>query len=144
MFQRFFGRSPNVDSQENFIIHLAVAIIVEELLETTLENVSLFSRQVVLLLTGVQYCSPKCNLFRCSKNAMMYRGNTVWCRWTEDNCDIASCNFATCAKRRLLPRGVCGESVRRKTVETEPEKTMIPTVRLKGKALRKLGEKEIF
>jgi hypothetical protein len=29
-------------------------------------------------------------------------------------------------------------------VETEPEKTAIPTVRLKGKALRKLGEKEIF
>jgi len=144
VFQRFFGKSLNDDSQENFIIHLTVAIIVEEPLKTTLENVSLFSRQVVLLLTGVQYCSPKCNLFRCSKNAMMYRDNTVWCRWTEDDCDVARCNFATCAKRRLLPRGVCGESVRRKTVETEPEKALIPTVRLKGKALRKLGEKEIF
>jgi hypothetical protein len=75
---------------------------------------------------------------------MMYRGNAVWCRWTEDDCDVAKCNFATCAKRRLLPHGVCGESVRRKTVETEPEKTTIPTVKLKGKAMRKLGEKEIF
>jgi hypothetical protein len=44
----------------------------------------------------------------------------------------------------LLPQGVCGESVKRKTTETEPEKTVIPTVRLKGKAMRKLGEKEIF
>jgi hypothetical protein len=44
----------------------------------------------------------------------------------------------------LLPQGVCGESVRRKTIETEPEKTIIPSVRLKGKVLRKLGEKEIF
>lgn len=97
-----------------------------------------------MLLAGVQYCSPKCSLFRCSKNAMMYRGNAVWCRWTEDDCDVAKCNFATCAKRRLLPHGVCGESVRRKTVETDPERTAIPTVRLKGKAMRKLGEKEIF
>jgi hypothetical protein len=95
-------------------------------------------------LSGVQYCSPRCELFRCGKNATMYRGDTVWCRWTEEDCDLASCNFATCVKRRLLPRGVCGESVRRKTVETEPEKTEIPTVKLKGKALRKLGEREIF
>jgi len=29
-------------------------------------------------------------------------------------------------------------------VETDPEKTEIPTVKLKGKAMRKLGEKEIF
>jgi hypothetical protein len=29
-------------------------------------------------------------------------------------------------------------------VETDPERTAIPTVRLKGKAMRKLGEKEIF
>jgi len=144
VFRKSFAESLNGDLQENFIIHLAVAIIIKEQLETTLEKVSLFSKQVVLLLAGVQHCSPKCNLFRCGKNAMMFRSSTVWCRWTEDNCDVASCNFATCAKRRLLPKGVCGESVKRKTVETEPEKTVIPTVRLKGKALRKLGEKEIF
>jgi hypothetical protein len=74
----------------------------------------------------------------------MYRSSDVWCRWTEDNCEIANCSFATCVKRRLLPAGVCGESVKRKTMETDPEKTIIPSVRLKGKALRKLGEKEIF
>jgi hypothetical protein len=44
----------------------------------------------------------------------------------------------------LLPKGVCGESVKRKTIEIEPENTVIPTVRLKGKVFRKLGEKEIF
>jgi len=104
----------------------------------------LVSEQVVLVLTEVKYCFPKCNLFRCGKNAIMYRGNTVWCRWTEENCEVANCSFATCIRRRLLPQGVCGESVKRKTIETEPEKTMMPTVRLKGKTLRKLGEKEIF
>jgi hypothetical protein len=39
---------------------------------------------------------------------------------------------------------VCGESVKRKTVERTLEDDLIPSVKLKGKALRKLGEKEIF
>ena len=55
-----------------------------------------------------------------------------------------------CFKRRLLPEGVCGETVKRKTVEREPEdffredpkpKTM---VHLKGKALRKLGDEDEY
>jgi len=74
----------------------------------------------------------------------MYRGNTTWCRWTEEECQVASCNYATCIKRRLLPNGVCGETLKRKTTEIEPEKAMIQAVKLKGKTLRKLGEKEIF
>jgi len=104
----------------------------------------MFLKRVVSILAGEKYCSPKCDLFRCGKNAVMYRSDTVWCRWTDENCEIANCSFASCVKRRLLPQGICGESVKRKTVETEPERTMLPTVRLKGKALRKLGEKEIF
>jgi len=95
-------------------------------------------------LAGIEYCSPKCKLFRCGKNALLFRGDSVWCRWTEEACEVSNCSYATCTKRRLLPRGVCGETVKRKTIEIEPEKTLIPTVRLKGKALRKLGEKEIF
>jgi len=47
-------------------------------------------------------------------------------------------------KRRLLPGGICGETVKRKTVEKEPEEALGPAVKLKGKALRKVGEKEIF
>jgi len=108
------------------------------------KKIDLFSDRLCLVLAGVKYCSPKCELFRCGKNATMYHGDTVWCRWTDENCVISNCSFTTCIKRRLLTQGVCGESVKRKTVETEPEKTNIPTVKLKGKALRKLGEKEIF
>jgi len=74
----------------------------------------------------------------------VYRGNTVWCTWTEEECQVANCSYATCIKRRLLPNGICGETVKRKTTEIEPEKEMIPKVKLKGKTLRKLGEKEIF
>ena len=92
----------------------------------------------------VKYCSPRCDLFRCGKNAALYKGNEVWCRWTEDECNLANCNFATCVKRRLLPGGVCGETVKRKTTERKLEETIGPPVRLRGKTLRKVGEKEIF
>jgi hypothetical protein len=44
----------------------------------------------------------------------------------------------------LLPGGVCGESVKRKTVERNLEEDVMPTVKLKGKALRRLGDKEYY
>ena len=47
----------------------------------------------------------------------MYRGDSVWCRWAEEECKISNCSFAVCAKRRLLPEGICGETVKRKTIE---------------------------
>lgn len=45
-----------------------------------------------------------------------------------------------------MPGGICGESVKRKTIERslDDEEEMIPAVKLKGKALRKLGDKEIY
>jgi hypothetical protein len=49
-----------------------------------------------------------------------------------------------CVKRRLLPRGICGETIKRKTVEKPLEEVLDTPVKLHGKALRKLGEKEIF
>jgi hypothetical protein len=95
-------------------------------------------------LAETKYCSPKCSLFRCAKRAVIYRENKVWCSWTDEECNIANCSYATCARRQLLPGGVCGESVKRKTVERKLEEDLIPSVKLKGKALRKLGEKEIY
>jgi hypothetical protein len=48
-------------------------------------------------------------------------------------------------KRRLLPKGVCGETVRRQTVEKDLDDYYFgESIKLKGKALRKLGEKEIY
>jgi len=83
-------------------------------------------------------------LFRCGKKALIIRGNRVWCRWTEEECEVSNCSYATCIKRRLLPEGICGETVKRKTIEIEPEETTVPAVKLRGKVLRKIGEKEIF
>jgi len=44
----------------------------------------------------------------------------------------------------LLPRGICGETVKRKTVEKAPEEVIGQSVRLRGKALRKIGDRELF
>jgi hypothetical protein len=44
----------------------------------------------------------------------------------------------------LLPKGICAETVKRRTVEKEPEELVGPPVKLKGRVFRKIGEKEIF
>jgi hypothetical protein len=96
------------------------------------------------VLAQVKACSPTCQSFKCVKEATVYRQNTVWCRLTEENCDIPNCTYAICMKRRLLPKGVCGETIIRKTVEKQPDEVIGPPVKLRGRALRKIGEKEIF
>jgi hypothetical protein len=47
-------------------------------------------------------------------------------------------------KRRLLPKGICGEKIKRRTVEKQPEEVTGPAIKLHGKALRRFGEKEIY
>jgi hypothetical protein len=78
------------------------------------------------------------------KKAVIYQGNRVWCRWTDEECNVANCSYATCSRRRLLPGGVCGESVKRKTIDRELDEEEIPSLRFKGKTLRKLGDKEFY
>jgi hypothetical protein len=59
-------------------------------------------------------------------------------------CTVANCTYAICIKRRLLPKGVCGETIKRKTVEKQPEEVAGPTIKLRGRALRKIKDREIF
>jgi len=90
-------------------------------------------------------CSPTCPSFKCAKNSTFYRRDAVWCRLTEEMCNVANCTYSMCIKRRLLPRGICGETVKRKTVEKDLDDDFLDeSIKLKGKALRKLGDKEIF
>ncbi len=54
-----------------------------------------------------------------------------------------------CFKRRMLPGGVCGETVKRKTfdrdiMDEEPVDNNKNAVHLKGKALRKLGDQDYY
>lgn len=85
-------------------------------------------------------CSASCQSFKCAKAAAVYRGDDVWCRWTEEGCNIVNCTYALCLKRRLLPQGICGETVKRKTVDKEPDEIVGPSVKLRGKILRKIGD----
>ncbi len=77
---------------------------------------------------------------------MYFRGRgVVWCRMTEEQCNVANCTYAMCMRRRLLPQGICGETVRRKTVEKDLDDDFFDnSVKLKGKALRKLGDQDYY
>jgi hypothetical protein len=59
-------------------------------------------------------------------------------------CTVANCTYAVCVKRRLLLRGICGETVKRQTVDKAPEEVIGQSIKLRGKALRKIGERELF
>lgn len=93
-----------------------------------------------LLSTGVKYCSPTCNFFRCGQKAMKFRRGSVFCNWTGDACSGYSCSYAICVKRRLLPKGVCGFSVKRKTSDEDLEKETTLNIKIKGKGLEKIGD----
>jgi hypothetical protein len=95
-------------------------------------------------LAQVKPCSPTCPSFKCVKSAAVYRRESVWCREAEENCNVAGCTYAVCVKRRLLPKGVCGETVHRITTDRDPDELEVESVRLKGKAFRKLGERDLF
>ena len=95
-------------------------------------------------MAQVKACSPMCSAFKCTQNSTVYRGGAVWFRCTEEMCNVSNCTYAICVKRRLLPRGVCGETVKRKTVDRVPEDDFGQSVKLRGKTLRKVGEREIF
>jgi hypothetical protein len=44
----------------------------------------------------------------------------------------------------MLPEAVCGETIKRKTVDKDVEDFFDDSVKLKGKALRKLGDQEFY
>ena len=92
-------------------------------------------------MSGPKRCVPICRYFRCAKKALVIRGDKFWCRWVNDECDVANCAFATCVRRRLLPGGICGETVKRRTEEVGPES--IPAIPVRPRILKKLGEEEI-
>jgi len=96
-------------------------------------------------LEGVKNCFQKCRDFKCTKQALKFSSKKAWCNWTNEPCDIKSCNYALCGRRQLLENGVCSFSIKRKTrEETPPEKYLDKEIRIKGKLQRKIGERTIF
>lgn len=69
----------------------------------------------------------------------------AWCDWTSEPCDPKSCSYAMCYKRQLLDNGVCGFSIKRRTQEgVRPEDVFQDEIKVRGKLMRKTGEKRIF
>ena len=47
----------------------------------------------------------------------MRRGKESYCRWVDDQCDVKACAYASCMRSVLLPDGLCGMTVKRRTRE---------------------------
>ena len=89
-------------------------------------------------------CSPRCEFFRCGQKALTYQGNRTYCRWADDICSGATCNYTICVKGRLLPNGTCGLTIKRKTEEATPDSIKIPEIKLRGRIQKKISEDELF
>jgi hypothetical protein len=63
----------------------------------------------------------------------------------DEPCALKNCTYAVCRIRQLLDDGVCGKSIKRKTREdTRPEDFYDEEIRVKGKVMRKMGDRDIF
>jgi hypothetical protein len=79
--------------------------------------IDVHKRAVVGLSTDIRKCVPECTFFVCKQRALIRRGRESYCRWVDDLCDVKSCVYASCMRHALLPDGVCGRSIKRKTKE---------------------------
>ncbi|MGQ9513758.1 MAG: hypothetical protein ACUVTL_01700, partial [Thermoproteota archaeon] len=75
------------------------------------------TRAVVGLSTEPRKCVPECSFFVCKQRALIRRGSESYCRWVDDLCNVKSCAYASCMRHVLLPDGLCGRSIKRKTKE---------------------------
>lgn len=103
-----------------------------------------FGRFFVLTKT-LTYCSAKCKFFRCGQRALTFNRRMAYCRWADDKCTDGTCNYAICIKSKLLPNGVCGLAIKRKTYEdSDPEIFEEPKIKIKGKLLRRFKVEDII
>jgi len=96
-------------------------------------------------LSKTTQCFPSCRDFKCTKRSLQIRGKQAWCEWTSEECSPKNCNYATCFRRQLLDQGVCGKSIKRQTQEDyDPDDLFQDEIRVRGKLMRKTGERSIF
>ncbi|RLE53421.1 MAG: hypothetical protein DRJ33_01065 [Candidatus Methanomethylicota archaeon] len=100
-------------------------------------------------------CRPTCPYFRCAQKALFIKrprdanprqsAGIAWCNWVGDVCVGASCSYAFCEKRALLPNGMCGLEERTATktavrsIEEEARREEDILKRAKEKVLKKIG-----
>ncbi|HYB92863.1 MAG TPA: hypothetical protein VED00_01820 [archaeon] len=67
-----------------------------------------------------------------------------FCRWADDDCQGPTCTYASCIRGRLLANGTCAASLKRRTLEEKGPEEEQPSLKLKGKILRKISDDELF
>jgi len=75
---------------------------------------------------------------------LVFQGSKTWCRWAEDECSAAACSYAMCVRGRILPNGLCGLTVRRRTAELEGPEEMAEEIKLKGKISKRFGRADLL
>lgn len=85
------------------------------------------------------FCVPQCVWFKCGKNVLQVRGNTLWCNYFEDVCVGPRCPFAICIRNKMLPDNRCGLVVRRVTADTIRPDDFKLDIKIRGKMARRLG-----
>lgn len=96
-------------------------------------------------MSGVKQCFPECRDFKCIKRSLVIRDGEAWCEWTGEECTPKGCTYATCFRRQLLDNGVCGKTMKRRTQEDyDPDDLFQDEIQVRGKLMRKTGERSIF
>jgi hypothetical protein len=94
-------------------------------------------------MSHVRSCQPRCEFFRCGQRSLAFRSEIAWCRFAEDRCEPGGCKFAQCLKGKLLTNGVCGLTLKARTLELTLDSVGQP-IKAPGKLARKLKERELF
>jgi len=88
-------------------------------------------------------CFSGCTFFRCSQGHFSARDDIGWCRLVDDECTPQTCKFTQCSKGKLLSNGVCGYTVKPKTVMVKPQQELKP-IRAPPKLAQRIKERELF
>lgn len=94
-------------------------------------------------MSQAKACFPGCEFFRCGQKALALRSKTAWCRFADDKCDPKECKFAQCGRDRLLPSGVCGLTLKAKSIDLSLDSVEEP-IKMPGKLAKKLKDRELF
>lgn len=99
-----------------------------------------------VLSQSTKHCYSLCQFFQCGQRALDLKGKRAFCRWVGDKCAGDTCNYVICTRSRLLPNGICGMTIKRKTKEEEFEPELLEEheLNVKGKLRKRFKNTDFF
>ena len=89
-------------------------------------------------------CFPACEFFRCGQRSLFFKGKVAWCKFADDECVVKTCKYVQCVRGKMLPDGICGLTVKAKSLDDIKPEEAIKPVKITGKLVQKLKEKELY